>query len=609
LRTATIVTNLRCNLACGFCNARAADDDPVRHGDEVVRARIAKALAEEVQVLVLSGGEPLLRPELEGWIALAAGRCRLVVETNGTLLSVQDRAASLASAGLNAVRVAWNDHGAAGDRLARLPGAGRWLHRGLAAARQSGLEVEISVALGAANLQRVADLPALVQQWVPEASALVLRVISEAPAEHLASWPALADAATRLAVACEATELTLRMDPHHALPWCALPHRRRHAQLLAPPPGLSAERGERIEACDHCAVASLCPGLPRAHLARFGADELVAVSPRDSRLIGSLSEDRGQRAVEFIADDQWFGEGDGRLQLERVLRPVMHCNQDCAFCFVDRELPAPDPLRIRAEIERAARDDVALLALSGGEPTLDPHLFEHISLARSLGLRVRLQTNALRCAEPEFATRLAEAGLQEAFVSLHAADAGRSDAITNAPDTHRRTLAGIDALVAAGIAVQANCVITGSNADALLPMVRLLAERWPGSVRLNLSWAHASSELVPRSAQITPRFGDVRAEIGAAIAACSELGVAFRGLDGQCGLPLCLPEPDWLDGGSLPILPPDSFREGFIKVEACDQCALNHRCVGLREGYAELHGTGELQPVSALPPGLNAEGG
>ncbi len=597
MHTATIHTNLRCNLACGFCTARGPDDDPARHGDAAVRAHIGQAVKEGVNELVLSGGEPLLRPELEGWIAAAKGP-RVVLETNGTLLAVPGRAAALAEAGLQAVRVGINAWGEAAERLGQQPGAWRWVCGGLAAAHAAGLQIEMSIALGAANLDQAACLPERIVDACPDTRLLLLRVISEAPDAHLAPWSALANGAMALADACVAVDLPLRADPRHALPWCALPRRQRYAALLAPPSGELRPHRARIDACAECAVAARCPGLPEVHLTRFGDGGLAAVPERHRRLIESLSDNRHDRAAREVRADQWFGDSTGALRLERVLRPILRCNQACAFCFVDRELPAPPAATIRAEIELAAQEGVALLALSGGEPTLDPNLPAHIAHADSLGLRVRLQTNALRCAEPGYANRLAAAGLDESFVSLHAAQGATSDAITGAPNTHQRTLSGIDALVAAGVQVQVNCVITGANSDQLNDLPRLISERWPGVVALNLSWAHASSELVPLSRQVTPRLADIRSEIAATIAACQALNVTFRGLDGQCGLPLCMPDRRWLDEARLPRLPQREPPAGFIKIQGCQSCAWDERCIGLRQGYASLYGTDELRPVN-----------
>jgi hypothetical protein len=79
----------------------------------------------------------------------------------------------------------------------------------------------------------------------------------------------------------------------------------------------------------------------------------------------------------------------------------------------------------------------------------------------------------------------------------------------------------------------------------------------------------------------------------------------------MCGLPLCLvpegvpiardaPLPDGFNrrAGSTPAFASLRFDGGeFLKAEPCTRCSLEPRCWGLRRGYAEMHGTGELRAV------------
>ena len=62
----------------------------------------------------------------------------------------------------------------------------------------------------------------------------------------------------------------------------------------------------------------------------------------------------------------------------------------------------------------------------------------------------------------------------------------------------------------------------------------------------------------------------------------------------MCGLPLCLVPPGERDFVLTEI--PEGFDKGeFLKTDECARCALASRCYGLRRGYAEIHGTGELR--------------
>ena len=42
----------------------------------------------------------------------------------------------------------------------------------------------------------------------------------------------------------------------------------------------------------------------------------------------------------------------------------------------------------------------------------------------------------------------------------------------------------------------------------------------------------------------------------------------------------------------------DGLGDGeFVKSAECLECSYNARCYGLRQGYAELHGTAELRAI------------
>ena len=81
-------TTSACNLKCSYCRARAtAEPDP----DEL-STKEALALIDEVAslkpLLILSGGEPLLRPDIFLLARYAVSKgLRVSLATNGTLLT------------------------------------------------------------------------------------------------------------------------------------------------------------------------------------------------------------------------------------------------------------------------------------------------------------------------------------------------------------------------------------------------------------------------------------------------------------------------------------------------------------------------------------------
>lgn len=96
----------RCNLLCGHCYLDAADS-----GDDAISAAEALRITGEIAslspgaMLVLTGGEPLLRPDIYGIISHAAGLgLTPVLGTNGTMLT-KDVCSRLSASGLKGAGV------------------------------------------------------------------------------------------------------------------------------------------------------------------------------------------------------------------------------------------------------------------------------------------------------------------------------------------------------------------------------------------------------------------------------------------------------------------------------------------------------------------------
>jgi MoaA/NifB/PqqE/SkfB family radical SAM enzyme len=221
---------------------------------------------------------------------------------------------------------------------------------------------------------------------------------------------------------------------------------------------------------------------------------------------------------------------------------------------------------------------------------------DYVRLAKSRAkLPVALQTNAIRLDDPALVSALVEAGLDEALVSLHGATAKVSDAITEAPGTFARTVKGIDNLHAVGLRILLNFVICEKNYRALVDYMRLVGERWPRAI-VNISFVAASTDVVPRDRDLVPAYSEVLPHLAEALTQAERLGLTIDGFQSMCGIPLCLvPEGMERFFGSLREIP-DGFDQGeFVKTDVCRSCALETRCYGIRRGYVELHGPGELK--------------
>lgn len=162
-RGPVVIWNLirRCNLSCKHCYALSADHDYAGElsTDEVFTV-MDDLKAFGVPVLILSGGEPLMRPDIHAIAARAkAMRFYVGLSTNGTLIDAA-QADRIAALGLDYVGISLDGLRDTHDRFRRLPGA---FDRSLAAVRllhARGVKLGLRFTMTALNAH---DLPALLQ--------------------------------------------------------------------------------------------------------------------------------------------------------------------------------------------------------------------------------------------------------------------------------------------------------------------------------------------------------------------------------------------------------------------------------------------------------------
>ncbi len=605
MRIAPIITNETCDHRCAFCTARRPAERPEIAGSRSIRARIDGALAAGAEELVLTGGEPTLRRDLPAIVAYAARKgARTILETNAARL---DRATTLRlrDAGLDTARVHLPAWGPAADRITGDRGGFERTRAAIGELLAAGLRVEASLPISRESAPHLAAIPAAIADEGLAISTLWLMVIAATPEGTTplatAEATALISEIHRIA---SAVGLRAQLAQQLLLPPCVFARPRQVAELYALSPGGRDRPGYvRQDACEVCSAADRCPGLPAEVVAR---EPDLKVRPfKDDRMRRRLSVIAGVEAQierELTTADV-YRRTKGVRELATTIRVQFRCNQACSFCFVSTHLPAAAESRVEAAIVRAAADG-GIVVLSGGEPTLHPRIVDFVALARSSGAStIELQTNAVRLAEPGFAQRLGDAGVDFAFVSLHGALAETSDAITRAPGTFQKTLLGVDALHRSSIALRLNFVTCRTNFHELPAYVEMVAERWPRAA-ICISFVGPSTDLVPHTQELIPRYSEVMPTIAAALGRALSLGVDVSGFESMCGIPLCL-----LPSGVARFLDlatiPEGFDHGeFVQAEACQGCALAGRCFGIRRRYADLYGTDELRRVEphVTPP-------
>lgn len=167
----------RCNLRCLHCRAGR----PAGEGQDLSLAQIEPILddiaARYRPLLILTGGEPLLRPDLFD-IAAAARRRGLPISlaSNGTLIDAA-MAQRIAAAGFQRAAISLDGAGpATHDRFRGQPGSFDAARSGIEQLRRAGLPFQVNFTVTRHNLDDFDALFSLAQSWQAAALHLFLLV-------------------------------------------------------------------------------------------------------------------------------------------------------------------------------------------------------------------------------------------------------------------------------------------------------------------------------------------------------------------------------------------------------------------------------------------------
>jgi radical SAM protein with 4Fe4S-binding SPASM domain len=312
----TIETTYRCNLNCVHCYVNEPADSQDVRARELPTRRLMSLIDEVAEAgclsLLLTGGEPLLRPDFPDVYLHALKRGLLVtVFTNGTLLS--DRIADLLSE-YRPERLEISLYGATPDtyeRITRTPGSYDHCMAGIRRAAARGLPLKLKTMAMAPNRREIAAMREFAHRLGAEFLfdvQLNPRVDSRANRHHelqlnatevcaldrqhptrtqeLRSFCERHVPSDEIAEAdrlynCGAGETSFAVDPYGRLLLCLL-SRRKSFDLCTGPfaqgwndflPRLRSQRWRSHSPCRNCRLVSLCGSCPASAELEHGDPE------------------------------------------------------------------------------------------------------------------------------------------------------------------------------------------------------------------------------------------------------------------------------------------------------------------------------------------------
>jgi MoaA/NifB/PqqE/SkfB family radical SAM enzyme len=245
------------------------------------------------------------------------------------------------------------------------------------------------------------------------------------------------------------------------------------------------------------------------------------------------------------------------------------------------------------------------LILTGSEVTLRKDLPELARQARQHHFEhVRIQTHGMRLGDIEYCRELVEAGVDEYFVSVTAADAATHDMITEVPGSFERTIRGLENLdTFEDVVTLTNTVITKRSYQQLPAVVgRLHYLRRLVQMDFWNYWPMKETD----EKDLIVSHADVAPYLRRAIAKAREYG---REVEVK-NFPECLLEEDGnaLDNNQPqlfidPNFWPEFDRNGFRQCVHREACG-SEQCLGLNTAYVHKFGWQEnqLTPLPSISP-------
>lgn len=228
------------------------------------------------------------------------------------------------------------------------------------------------------------------------------------------------------------------------------------------------------------------------------------------------------------------------------------CNNECAWCYESTNTYA-DHRRARSSAKHLCLSDLQVALptlvrcglnrtiLIGGEPTLNPEVCEIISYVNSLNLKSALVTNGRSSSKIDLARAYAEAGLQEATVSLHGWSAESYEG-RGSPASFAQALAGLRNLKGVGIRTGATMVLGSHTLGHERDIISFLRSSGISRVQFNIAAPAVSPTRIDASFTGTPRQMAAHTLLMHRLCTSQDILVSF-----QLNLPFCLFDPADLD--------------------------------------------------------------
>ncbi len=254
------------------------------------------------------------------------------------------------------------------------------------------------------------------------------------------------------------------------------------------------------------------------------------------------------------------------------------CDNYCIMCSQPPKERDDSYLYIRArKIVDALPARARSIALTGGEPTVDPESFlgllRHISVvAPELG--VHILSNGRKFADETFTTDYAAIGLRDAMVGIpiYSSEPSLHDYVVQADGAFNETIRGILTLAATGSRIELRVVVQQATVPVLSEIAIYIARNLPFVDQVALMGLEMTGLARPNSSIVWIDPHDYRPQLTAAYRILSGAGITTR----IYNHPLCVIDRELWPAAVQSI---SDWKNDFPEI--CAPCAMRDQCAGI----------------------------
>ncbi len=305
--------------------------------------------------------------------------------------------------------------------------------------------------------------------------------------------------------------------------------------------------------------------------------------------------------------------------------PSYLCNESCVFCpchkIARRYTSIPIDLILASIDDAILRNNIEMVLISGGEPTLYKDLPKIINYVRQCGLKIGVLSNSLKFADDNFSKRFIETVGNdfELTTAFHSHIPAEHDSITNIKCSFEKSLQGILSLITLGVKVTIKHVINGLSYTHLPQFVEWVYATFPDSVSFVMCNIDLCGEALENSNLTAVSFDDSKQYLEKALDTVirySENG-RYRNVS-VFNTPLCTIDPYYWkflrkyeseetmdalllpssDPASPPLVRYDLKGDGGANFVPCAKCSVQKICPGTWRQTAEYFGDSMFNPYN-----------